>query len=86
MKNLKNHHQFEEQVARYHLIKENIFSSNFISGFVFGIPFCQTGDDGGLESTSHFRDTEIPSLIGIPNPGILLIPKEGVSISKKRTF
>lgn len=50
------------------------------------IPFCQTGDDGGFESTSHFKETEIPSLIGIPNPGILLIPNEGVSIGIKISF
>jgi len=44
------------------------------------LPFCQTGDDGGFESTSHFSDTGMPSLIGMPNPGIRLIPNEGVSI------
>lgn len=44
------------------------------------VPFCQTGEDGGFESTSHFKDTGIPSRIGMPNPGFLLIPKEGVSI------
>lgn len=49
---------------------------------MISIPFCQTGDDGGFESTSHFRDTGRPSLIGIPNPGIRLIPKDGVSVNK----
>lgn len=46
------------------------------------LPFCQTGVDGGLESTSHFNETGIPTVRGVPNPGILLIPKEGVSETK----
>lgn len=53
------------------------------SKIIINVPFCQTGVDGGFESTSHLRDTEILSLIGIPNPGILLIPKEGVSRNTK---
>lgn len=47
------------------------------------LPFCQIGFDTGLESTSHLSDTEIPSVIGKPNPGTLLIPKEGVSEKNK---
>ena len=65
------------------MIKHEI---NCISKIITNVPFCQTGDDGGFESTSHLRDTEILSLIGIPNPGILLIPNEGVSINMKNQF
>ena len=41
--------------------------------------FCQIGLDLGFESTSHFKDTGMPSLIGKPKPGSLDMAKEGVS-------
>lgn len=50
----------------------------------FHSPFCQIGLAGGLESTSHFSDTDIPSVIGNPNPGTRLMPKDGVSEKKNK--
>ena len=34
---------------------------------------------GGLASTSHFNETSIPSCIGIPKPGTLVMAKDGES-------
>lgn len=34
---------------------------------------------GGFESTSHFKDTSIPSLKGYPKPGVREIANDGVS-------
>lgn len=48
------------------------------------IPFCQTGEDGGLLSTSHLRETEMPSLNGNPNPGVRIIAKDGVTVNRKK--
>lgn len=48
--------------------------------------FCQTGRAFGFASTSHFRDTGIPSRIGKPKPGSLDIANEGVSEMKKRQW
>lgn len=41
------------------------------------------GLDGGFESTSHFKDTAIPSLRGKPKPGSLLMANDGPSEKKK---
>lgn len=46
--------------------------------------FCQIGAALGLASTSHFKDTGIPSRMGIPKPGSLEMAKDGVSATKKR--
>lgn len=41
--------------------------------------FCHIGKARGFASTSHFRDTGIPSVIGNPKPGSLEIANDGVS-------
>lgn len=43
------------------------------------LTFCQIGADLGFESTSHIKDTCIPSRIGKPKPGSLDMANEGVS-------
>jgi len=40
----------------------------------------QTGLAGGLESTSHFKETGMPSLKGNPNPGTRLMANDGLSV------
>lgn len=42
--------------------------------------FCHMGLALGLASTSHFRETGIPSRMGKPNPGSREIPNDGVSV------
>lgn len=44
--------------------------------------FCQIGAARGFESTSHFKETGIPSRIGNPKPGSREIAKDGVSETK----
>lgn len=52
-----------------------------IQGLTGGSPssFCQIATLGGFESTSHFKDTAMPSLKGYPKPGVRVIAKDGVS-------
>lgn len=38
----------------------------------------------GLLSTSHFKLRDIPSVTGIPKPGIRVIANDGVSEIKKK--
>lgn len=42
--------------------------------------FCQMGAALGFASTSHFKETGIPSLIGNPKPGSLDMANDGVSV------
>jgi hypothetical protein len=47
--------------------------------------FCHIAELEGFESTSHFRDTGIPSRNGYPKPGVRVMAKDGVSeVEKKR--
>lgn len=43
------------------------------------LPRCHTGKLDGLLSTSHFRLTDMPSMMGVPNPGERVITNDGVS-------
>lgn len=58
---------------------ETVFSFSFILTGVSPSSFCHKGVLGGFESTSHFKDTSIPSLNGYPKPGVREIANDGVS-------
>lgn len=48
--------------------------------------FCHRGVLGGFESTSHFKDTSMPSLKGYPKPGVRDMANDGVSEKKIKKY
>jgi hypothetical protein len=46
--------------------------------------FCHIAELGGFESTSHLRETGIPSRSGYPKPGVRVMAKDGVSKGERK--
>jgi hypothetical protein len=67
-------------------LKQRLFKQSFLGReravkLTGGSPssFCHIAELGGFESTSHLRDTGIPSRNGYPKPGVRVMAKDGVS-------